>query len=488
MRPKTVFFLLFLSVLIGTGLRVAATLYGSFAFTSDVGRDLLAAREIVVQKKMTLLGPTSAIQGLFYTSWWYYFLVLPFVLFSGDPWGVLLFIALLGSLMIPFSFVLGKMVRDQRLGLILASLIAVSPYLIGTSTQIWSPNLVPLFCLLALFFYLLLFQGGSWPPFFFGFFLGLILEHELGFGMFFILAAMLALIYQRTEIKDFRKAFFLVLLGIFLIEVPRFLFELRHEFLMTKAVLFFLKSGEGEGVIFSFERLRRFVLFREIWDASVAGGRELGGLFLAFLSLFSMRSLFSFSKEFNHLVVLTLFIIFIFLFGVFFYPGAVWAHYLVGLSLIFVLFISLVLAWLVQTRGRKMWALVLFVFLVNLNPLRALKAFDPPDWEGDVAVFRNQIAAVDFVYQKAGGEKFDFGAFTPSLVDYTWQYLFWWYGQKKYGYRPERSSQKLFFLILEPDYQLPARREAWLEQRRGDGKIIGRKLVKGKIEVEIRKR
>ncbi|MBI2599952.1 hypothetical protein HYW43_03465 [Candidatus Daviesbacteria bacterium] len=54
----------------------------------------------------------------------------------------------------------------------------------------------------------------------------------------------------------------------------------------------------------------------------------------------------------------------------------------------------------------------------------------------DPSLYKNEIAAIDYVYKKAAGQNFKVYTFMPSVYDYPYQYLFWWYGRKKYGYIP----------------------------------------------------
>ena len=475
---KKVLILSFLTFL-GFALRLGAVSYGNFAFTFDVGRDLLAVQKIVSQKRPTLLGPTSGIPGFFYTSWWYYFLLPSFIISSGSPFGVVLSIVLLGSLMVPLSFLLGKLVGDERLGLIFSSLVSVSPYLISASTQIWSPNLVPFLTLLVFIFYFFLTQGKLWPSFFLGFFLGLIFESEMGFGFLFIPSTLVTLFFARKVIRNWKKVIFFVLLGLCFVELPRLLFELRHNFLQTRSLLRFFQLGQEElSLSPHFERL--FYLYH-VWISSVAGKNNFLGLVLALFTFFSLFC--QLKTKWKYLISLSLLTTFLFFLEIVFWPKDFWGHYLIGLGLIFVFLVSLTFNF-----WKRSLPFVFLLFLFNLNFPSAIKFFQPPSWEGDAAVFRNQIAVVDYVYQQARGEKFNYIAYTPPLIDYTWQYLFSWYGKRKYGYPPSQSTQRLFFVILEPDYQMPERREIWLEQRKGDGRIVKREIVKGGIEVETRVR
>src|SRR3989338_2214356 len=90
------FFLVFIILLIGSWLRFSGILSNSFAFTYDVGRDMLAVRNIIVDHKFSLIGPTTGVEGIFYGPWWYLILSIPFFLFSGNPQGIAFFMGLIG--------------------------------------------------------------------------------------------------------------------------------------------------------------------------------------------------------------------------------------------------------------------------------------------------------------------------------------------------------------------------------------------------------
>ncbi len=123
----------------------------------------------------------------------------------------------------------------------------------------------------------------------------------------------------------------------------------------------------------------------------------------------------------------------------------------------------------------------------------------------DPSLYKNEIAAIDYVYKYAKGRNFKVYTYLPSVYDYPYQYLFWWYGQKKYGYIPGEyvyaphkpkyiPSQEKFqgskddfsgfvFLIKEPDRNYT--RAGW----EGDfvNLITVEKQMVGPIEIEVKK-
>ena len=66
----------------------------------------------------------------------------------------------------------------------------------------------------------------------------------------------------------------------------------------------------------------------------------------------------------------------------------------------------------------------------------------------DPSGFSNQLEIIDDVYKAAGGDSFRVYNYLPSIYDYPFQYLFWWYGNNRYGYMPN----DLAYLPNQPEY------------------------------------
>ena len=47
---------------------------------------------------------------------------------------------------------------------------------------------------------------------------------------------------------------------------------------------------------------------------------------------------------------------------------------------------------------------------------------------------------INWIYKDAEGLAFNVYLYTAPVYDYNYQYLFWWYGKKQYGYWPEDYS------------------------------------------------
>ena len=110
---------------------------------------------------------------------------------------------------------------------------------------------------------------------------------------------------------------------------------------------------------------------------------------------------------------------------------------------------------------------------------------DSDDLDADLSTYKSHISIVDRVYALAGERDFKYVVYTPPVHDYTYRYLFRWYGPKKYGYSPKDISETAFF-IIEPDPN-QARRQDWIQERKGDGEIIKEELLRNGVIIQERK-
>lgn len=496
MRKLFIVLGLLIILIIGSWLRLSGILSNSFAFTYDVGRDMLAVQNIVVNHKITLIGQTTGIEGIFYGPWWYLILSIPFLFFSGNPQGVAFFMGIIGIATILLGYIFGKKIGGVFLGIIFSAFISFSSVMVLTSSQIWNPNLIPFFILLVLLTLYKIVLDDKHKIFkakyllLLGFLLGIIMDMEIVFGILFLFGICISLIaIFRKKLKIKEICFFV--LGILFIFSPRIIFDFRHNFLMTKT--FFTAFNNGFTSVKHFSIFDAFfsnlgALFN-LWNAALANQNSVVGFILiifVFLNLlFFYKKMEGTRKKFIQTILI---VIAIFLIGLMIFNQAVWPHYLVGLPVLYILLVSLVID-LARSAFKKNWIIfsVLFaLFWINLNPIRVLENIREPLWEGNSAVYRNQIAIIDYIYNDAKGKDFKYIVYTPAVNDYSYRYLFLWYGKKKYGYVPVQKNQTLFYVILEPDYELPFRLRDWLKYREGDGIVQKEKVVKGGIIVQTR--
>lgn len=494
MTKFQVYLLLFLIVAAGAFLRFWGTIHGSFAFTYDVGRDLLAVEKMVETKRFSLLGPTMGVEGLFYGPWWYLFLAVPFILSGGNPFFITASIGIFGTVMILIAYYFGREIGGVFWGLLLALIVAFSSPLVNFSTQIWNPNLLPPLMLLSLMIYYLLLKGKIKNVFWWlslGLISSLTFEMEASFGFFFTLTMFFALFWRTIKNKKWVSLNF-YLLGILLVELPRIIFETRHNFLQTKALLQVFQLGNSTGGDISFLKKvgENINLFWLNWSITL-GAQNTWFSILSLVTILMILLIYgrNIKNAQMSLLKILLLILGLTLLGFSLYPRSLWLHYFVGLPLIYLLIFVLAarIFWEKFKHGKKVVALVFIIFVFsNARPIGIYQSVREPLFKGDAAVFRNQIKILDALYQDANGVKFNYIAYTPPLHSYTWDYLFNWYGQKRYGYKPSVDKVGIYYFIIEPEFEHPQRLQDWLKLREGDGKIVKNETLAGGIILEKR--
>ncbi len=78
--------------------------------------------------------------------------------------------------------------------------------------------------------------------------------------------------------------------------------------------------------------------------------------------------------------------------------------------------------------------------------------------------YSDQLATIDDIYKEMKGKPFSFQSYTiPYWTQQGWQYLFGYYGSKKYGYEPITHDSKVLFVIIQDDPSNKIYQEDWLK-------------------------
>lgn len=476
--------------------RLMLTWDGNFLFNMDNARDMVDVREMVEQSKLRLTGPTSAIEGFFNGPFWYYLLAIPYIATGGNPYGSILMEIALWAI---GGFFLLKLARSFGIWptIVAGSLWVASDYVVLTNLYAFNPN--PVILLTPLFIYLFFKYLETNKLIFsiFTFFLGgLFFNFEMNFGVF-IPPIILVTLFLTKKIQYLKSKNFWVGAIFFIIcLLPQVMFDLRHDFLMTNSLMNYLSQGQTSynfGV-----RLQSITLsFYNVFSATLMNHKTFTLIILAlFLSLLSR---FLKEKDKNPIVLISSSLIFVPFISYLFIPVTVNAWHLGAPAAASIVLIGFLLN---KTKfGILIGFFIVFFAISNIFKF-FIQDFGKPS--GDPSLFKNEVKAIDYVYQKAEGNNFKVYTYLPSAYDYPYQYLFWWYGGKIYGYIPGEyvyspnkpryipSQDKfqgskdnfsgLVFLIKEPDRI--KMRQAW-ENDFKDMEFISKKMV-GPLEIEIR--
>lgn len=440
-------------------------------FLFDQGREMQAAKNIVVNNKPILIGTeigagVAGISGIFQGPIYYYLLTIPFILFDGNPVGGVYLMLLFGLLSIIFGFYFGRKLFGDLGSVILVLLMSISPALISQSRFLWSPNPPTLFILLSFYFIYLFSKKKNMHVFMAAFFSGFIYNFELAIAVPMSLAL---LIYSVYIFRNKIKPYFYLILGFVLGYLPMILFEIRHGLMGLKGLFKYILNSntaiEVQNLNLIHEHLGSFLYNYK--DAFPYNNVIFSALF--FIFLISLFTFFIKREKDIKLKQFLIYFIILFLVNVFvfsFLRNTVWNYYLTDISLAYLIIFTYVITRAYKKGYFKFSLLLLFIFIffVFLGSYSAIKTsiYDYSDY-GGTAKLQGKIDAIDYIYKDAKGEPFNLFIFSPPIYTYPYDYLLGWYGKRKYGYVPQNEKKNTFYLLIEPDPSKPWTYKGWLE-------------------------
>lgn len=461
-RVLTIIF--FVAIGISLFIKVLSVWGNNFPFTYDQGRDLIDIRQMIVTQKPRLVGPTTSINGVLLGPSYYYFLILPFLFFSGNPIAIVMWqIVWYQIAVLIFWFVLkNKSLLQANIVGITLSLLPIGFY---TARYFWNANAMPIFTIL--FLASLVFaqkKGTLKKSFLVGLLSGISLQIEAAFGILFFPLAFIYSIFKRLSNKHILSLF----VGFFITLIPQILFEFRHGFIMTQTLIAEF-SGKEEilGVKYSFmerlpERWLRFI--NTIRDTNHIPFEILSLIYPA-LMIVGISHIFSKKKSENINDLSIISILFIIVSCVFFllFPMQIKAWYTLGLVVPATTLIASILERIFSKNNIGIILVIVFLFLTFSNTLKAHIQFLEENFlmpSDNPSSLKNEMTTVDWIYKEANGQGFNVYSFLPSVYDFQYQYVFWWHGTKSYGYQPQDIS----YLPNQPEYILNSDM-AWKKRR-----------------------
>ena len=400
-------------------------------FAYDQARDSFASLEILKGDFKILGPPTTAGATIFHGALIYYVLA-PIYFFSGNnPEVAAAIFRVVNALGVFLVFYIGRLIFNNYVGLLSALLFALSFEQSQYSLFFGHPAL-GVFTILIFYLGLALWIFKDRPI---GFVialagLGLTLQFEDA-NIPLILVFLLYLLIFHKQIKTLNmRTIFLGSLTFILTISTFILAEIKYNFRMSQAIL---SAISGLGVKETDYGDVWMVIQRFIHDNFLANQTLVPLLLIGFV----ISAGYLIRNHQNQIIFLAIW----FLGGISTHmlnPSFTY-YYSPGATVSLLIFVSL-LIYLIF-RKRKILAIIIFGIIIysNLFLVINLNSKGPGS---DIVIQAgmltiNQRRALDYMYEKANQEPFAVNALTvPLNVKTTWDYLFNWYGEKKYGYVP----------------------------------------------------
>lgn len=438
-------------------LRLQPIFLQKIPYTFDQGRDFLKVEEIVKYKNLTFIGPTTGAPGVYHGPWWYYMLAIPYIFFNGAPVGFALFIFFINLLTTYLFYRFLNKEFNFLTALFFLLIASVSPYLIFMSFFVISstPEL-PLFLLLLFLTYKLFKKPSLFIQLLIFFTLGFILEQEIPPGLFLIPSYFAALIITK-QIKKFsfnQKHVLYSFVSFIIASLPRIIFEIKHNFIQTKAALSYISQTKSDinPALFLHTIVERLQIFESFYKSLFINNDQI----LAILSLiiFTAGLIFVY-KKFNPLkktyfLFLSLVIFIIFLLTCL-YKKEVWGTYLEGLPYFYLTLLSIIFYGISKNKHKFQLVsvlIILILFIINLNEAYTVLTTKKNIEKNGLEV---QIQKVNYLYKENNNKDFCVRIYTPPVIPHTYNYLFSYLGKIKNYKSPSNDfvDNKCWYIIEE---------------------------------------
>ncbi len=455
--------------------RCIELLANNYLFGFDQGREMLAAKGIVVDHKFILIGTelgagSAGISGLFHGPIYYYLLTVPFLLFKGDPYGAVVLMFVLSVATVIFSFFLGKKLFSLKGGLLLSFLVAVSPPLIAQARFIWSPNPPSFFILLAFYFlYLFIVKQKYYYLLFAAFFSAFVYNFEFALAVPMCLTVF---VFAISFLKNKVKLLSGIISGFLLGFLPMLFFEIRHHFLGLHGVITYIFHHKASSSHIKDSSLTLLsghwqTFLGNISDAfpghGILPGWLLGLVLLIGTVFFLRKEKNDYLKKFIFYLLL-LFPVNFFVFS--FLRNTVYNYYLTDLTFVYLILLTYII-WSAFYQKKIVFQIlgggyiIVLLFMASFSSV-STSFHDYPDF-GGTAKIKGLEQAMDYIYTDTKDRHFGLLIFAPPVYTYQYDYMVWWYGQRKYQYKPYTDKKGIVYLLIEPDPYKPWSYNGWLE-------------------------
>lgn len=408
-------------------------------FTFDQARDMLDIRVLGGFKDFQVSGPTTSITGLNLGPYYYLINLPAYWIGRGSPqalvyWNLILFLAT-GGLIYWFFYK-----KDIVTGFFAAIFFLMAPQLFGVTRYFWNANMVVNFIV---FYFLALInfleKRDKKSALIFGITSGLIIQFEAAFGSMCVAFGLVIILLGRKWgiIKKY-------LLGMIPWFAPQVVFEIKNKFIMSKL---FIGTLTGANKILG----EKIPLTQVLWThiktiSSFFEGQFMlpywGGLIVLLIALIIIIKNKKYRKIGTYLIG---FLVFAIIYYTIIYHHELKQWYLEGIRVWYCLVIGLAIGSV--TKFKKIFYVLLVLFCLRsfyLTIIDQSKSYISTNGRSDDPKnLANLTKNIDWVYEKMNGDGFEAYNYVPEIYDYSNQYLYWWYGVKKYGYMPNKVTYSL---------------------------------------------
>lgn len=402
-------------------------------FDWDQERDAFVIKQLLLERKLTLIGPRVLGPEGFFLGPYFIYLLAPFYFLTRlHPEAIIFFIIAYNFVFFILSFLVLKKLFGYPTALIFLLIWSLHPALIGIDTIVWNPLLVPLVVIISWALLFIAFKKQS-----FGNWLWVGILVGLGTNFHFQLIYLLPfnLVFLFSQKKKLLKKTVAFFGGFALPFLPLLFFDLRHNFLNLKLLLDFLRE---KGTI-------NYLAWLPVWE-NVAGGfigkkLPLLSLVFYFLPLLIMFYLLQREKEKfkRRFFLATIILWLVFPLGFAFFgqrPSEYYFNFLYP-------FLVLLLTQFLLKIARNWQLVFLFVLLFFFLNINRLKIRIEPRPQG--LFYKEKV--VQRIAEIGQGKKFNVSFSVPLGMDTGYRYLLEFYQAEQ----SQNPDDPLLRIVIPPE-------------------------------------
>ncbi|HUD09769.1 MAG TPA: glycosyltransferase family 39 protein [Patescibacteria group bacterium] len=457
-------------------------------FGPEQGRDMLVVKSIVIDHKLVLIGPTTAVEGIYHGPLYYYLSTIPFFFSKGNPLFIALFFIFLNALSVFLVYLVGKELFSRKIGLIASLFFTFSFGAVVMARWLSHPPLIIPVCCLFFLFLAKFIKGNNKYLIPTAIIYGVATQTEFSNLIIFTFITFFAVVVFRKRFLEQKIISLLIALALVIL-LPIFnfvLFDLRHNFLITRSLIK-SQAHRPQFVGYFLHTLTGSIWqFMQVFSDVVSPLHLLVAAVIFIAAFFALIKLRDKYKTGTALMLIWLFSPFVAFILLRYNPLY---HYFTA-SIIAIIILIVVLVDYLSSLKRGV-GLIAIGILVAFN-LWSLHAYLPnnlnvffqstqPDLK-----YKDQQAVIQRIYKEANGTPFYYQAYTiPYWMQDGWQYLFWYYG-KQYGYLPKQTNKGLLFVIIQDDPSTKLYQTNWLRDTVSKWGIEENEFKYGILTVEKR--
>lgn len=404
--------ILILIISLGLFLRLY-NLPNSISFAWDQERDAFTIKQIIVDKKLTLIGPRVVNDNGFMLGPYFFYILLPFYLITNlNPSAIIFFVATYSFIFLISSFFILKKIFSQNIAYIFIFIWSVLPLAISIDTISWNPLLVPFLFIFLLYLLNTLDFNKIKNWLLLGFYLGF----SFNIHVQLIILSFTAFVFLLIKIlkKDFFKNIIFLFIGFITSFLPLLIFDLRHNFLNLNLFLNFFKSGSSA---------KNFLAFIPVWTNYFSSLFLIKSQFLSILFWLILALILFFLSKKNNLNKV-LFFTWLFFPLIFIFYGKRPSEYYFNFCLpIMVLVFSQLI---IKIKSKIIFIILFLVIFLSI-------CFKIQETNIDSYSLANKIAVIKHISKTVGNSKFNLSYTVPIGQNSGFSYLLDFYKIKPSG-------------------------------------------------------